>query len=752
MPAFVRAIISQCLGAWLVSCGLSGNLHAEGTAQLIPPGSAASCVSYLQGNDGPGKEGPNFGRPWYDRIYVHVADPSTEVIYYGFTRLEPVSQPLYYRILDPDGNVLRAGRVAESAADSGYIADNGVAAYAGPKAIAGGTGYDALTCTPTVAGDYAIVFNVGHDATPTSGTRYFVHPFDVTVAEAAGPGKPDPIDGRLFSYKWHLNTNSSSHEACMQFYTWTPDSLVVMMDMNEIRPYGYTVSFNSYGATNTGDIEADRRSSTTVSDAVPEYRVFLQAPDPQVYPTGTPGRITYLDIEGCHADSSFCIEVNATKRGEINVYIDLNGNGVYEEGTVDRYFPFNNGEVGTICVPWDGLDGLGNPVGPGSNGTVTVEFLAGEVHYPVYDPENHPQGFRCAMIRPSGFAPKMYYDNRSTPIGTHNLDGCDSLCNTWTGKVGDRVMVNTWLNTITSTDTDSFYLTDVCPPVARDDSTCTTPGASLSYPVLANDQPGDYALNPGSGRIVRLSDSLGTAEYLAADQALRYTPAESSPAKVRIDYEICDSTPGSLSGPLCDQAQVWVTLDPQCEGAQVLSALRWQVSVQRQRRDAALRWETFGEAVPQQYVVERAGGRAASFRPLATRGACQARHRYVDLGVAATAWQQVRYRIRAELADGTTSYSPEVHLALPGQPSVAIEGWHEAEARRLTLRYLSPHPLQLYVLDRQGRQVGMLHLQAQPERATLHQLPTAGWTPGWYLVAAYEGDWQVWRQAFWIGP
>jgi hypothetical protein len=721
---------------------------AEGTAQLMPAGSSASCVSYLQGNDGAGKEGPTFGRPWYDLVYVHIADPATELIYYGFTRKLPTNQPIYYEIIDPDGNLLRAGRVAETSADSGFISDNGTEAYVGPKQMGGGQGYDALTCVPTVAGDYAVRFNVGNDSVASSSAKYYIHPFDITVGDVSDPGKPDPLLGRLFSYKWHLNTNSSSQQACMQFYTWTPDSLVIMMDMNQIRPFGYTVSFNSYGATNTGDIEADRRSNASVSDAVPEYKVFLNEPDELVYPTGTPGAITYLDIEGCHADSSFCIEINTTKLGEVNVYIDLNGNGVYEEGTVDRYFPFNNSEVGPICVPWDGLDGFGNPVGPGTSGTVRVEFLAGEVHYPVYDPENHPNGFRCAMIRPSGFSPKMYFDNRNTPIGTYELDGCDSLCNTWTGSKGDKVMVNTWLNTTTSTDTDSFYITDVCPPQAYNDSACTTTEMSLYYAILANDLPGDYALSPSTVRILSLSDSNSSAMFLSEGQTLVVTPGESAPSEVTVTYEVCDSTPASLAGPLCDHAQMVVEITPGCELSSVLSAVDWHVSVQRQHRDGVLRWEARGELPIDYFVVERAAQSGGPFSPLGQVMPCGTVHRYVDMGVIATGWEWATYRIRAIQVDGASVVSPETALFLPGQAGVAVEV--QAVASHLNLTYVSPDPMYVRVVDLGGKQIADAWLSAQLT-PTQHRLTTAGWTPGWYLIGAYQQDWRVRSTRLWIG-
>ena len=566
-------------------------LSAEGTAQLMPAGAPSNCVSYVQGNDGSGKEGPSYHQPATEYVYVHVADPTREQILFGFTRLLPTSKPVYYQLLDPEGNIVATGRVAETSSDPGFIANDGVEAYVGPSRIAGASGYDAIVYQPLQSGNYAFRFNVNHATTPRpSESKYYLHPFDVAIVDTVDE---EIVTGRLFAYRWHLNTNSSSNKACMEFFTWTPDSLVMMMDMNGMQPHGYTVSFNSFGVQQTGDISVDRRSTNSISTSVPEYMVFLQEPDEDVFPSGTPGSVSYLNIDGCQVDSSFCIMVNTTKPGELNIYIDLDGNGVYDEGTRDVYFPYDAPTGGDICVPWDGIDGLGNPSSLYESGTVIVQFLAGIVHYPVYDPENNTAGFRCELVRPAtGLLPKMYYDNQNTPIGTVNLSGCDSLCNTWTGGSGDRVMVNTWINTITSEDEEPFVMNITCAPNALPDSTCTRPALPVQVNILENDWDRDNSLDPATVNLFNLSHHPSQFVYNASGHYVTLFPADGDSSEMSFSYVICDNTSLEQGGAMCDTGRVTVSIDPGCATNTVLGWSFPQLVAIQTREGVQLLWHT----------------------------------------------------------------------------------------------------------------------------------------------------------------
>jgi hypothetical protein len=716
---------------------------AEGTAQLMPAGSLPSCISYVQGNDGAGKEGPSYGRPDRDLIHVRITNPATEVIYYGFTRKEPSSKPVYYQILDPAGNIIRTGKVAESAADSGHVADNGLAAYVGPVQTGGAGGYQALVCRPTLAGDYLIRFNVGHPTSFKPGeSRYFIHPFDVTVASLANPSAPVAIPGRLFCYKWTLNTASSSNRGCMSFYTWTPDSLVVRMDMNGIQPFGYTVSFNSYGSTQTGNIAQDRRSSASVSTVLPEYPVFLSDPDPAVFPTGTPGAISYVNINTCAADTSYCIYVHTTRPGEMNIFLDLDQDGTYSAGTADVYFPYESPEAGNLCIPWDGRDAYGNRLGAGDSGLAMVQFLAGEVHYPVWDPENHPNGFTCAVVRPSGMIPRMYWDNSATAIGTQNvLAGCLSGCNAWTGNKGDRVLVNTWLNTITSADTAPFIISAFCPPVPADDSACTEVGKAAHIPILLNDSDPDGDLDAASVSLFAISDPDAVLLYHPSDGLLSYWPAPGDSATLTLRYSICDQTQAAYGGPFCSSSYVQVDFVEECLDQVFLESRRFPLELRERGGEVLLRWYWAGEAA--WWQVERSAD-GQQFEELARlRAGGSPEGSWADPApLPAQA-----YRIAAIAPDGALHHSPPrwLRLAAGAPPRLDLRPQPAGGLAHVRIRCQGPWQLRVYRLS--GAELSGQHSAGEGNSEI--EIDVSCWPSGMYVLRLFAASAQAERR-LWV--
>ncbi len=445
---------------------LAGTLLAEGTKQIMPasnnpgPGNPANiesdCISYVQGNDGSGKEGSTVGRPGSDKLKVWINDPTTETIFFGFRKHIYTSLNVTYYIKDPAGNTLCTGVVVSSG--EGYIEDDQIEAYVGPQEIYGGSsgGYDAMECTPNLAGEYIIEFEEATNA------KYYLHPFDITVGKEDGMGGYDAVEGRLYSQKWHLNANGGSNKSCIDFYAYTPDSTVIALDLNGMQPWGYSVSFNSTGPGSSGDILADRKS-TTSNTITPDYPIFLNDPDSIVWATGNV--IVDLDLEylsGCLTVSDFCFYMLTNSLTEFNVYIDLDGNGVYDSGGIDVYFPYKNTNTGRVCIPWDGLDGQGNSITGGTNGKIIIEALAGLVHFPVWDAENHVNGYNVSLIRPQNLpAPQMYWDNTNISLGTapyYNFDGCANNCNTWSGNVGNNRLVNTWMYSIADSASFNFSI------------------------------------------------------------------------------------------------------------------------------------------------------------------------------------------------------------------------------------------------------------------------------------------------------
>lgn len=700
---------------------------AEGTAQLMPSGAAATCITYIQGNDGTGKEGSRYGRPWYDKIYVHIDNPDTETIYYGFTRKLPTNKNIFYQILRPDGTIACSGQVANSSANAGFIADNGVAAYVGPAQTGGTGGYTAIECNPDQAGDYVIQFNVNHATTATPNeTKFFIHPFDVTVANIANPASPVAVPGRLFSYRWHLNTNSSTNKACMEFYTWTPDSLVVMMDMNEIQPFGFSVSFNSTGCTQTGNIAEDRKSRSTASLSVHEYRVFLNPPDESVYPTGTPGEVTYVSVNQCNYSSEYCINIVTTKPGEINVFIDLDGNGQYDAGGVDVYFPYRTQESGNVCIPWNGMDANGDPVPPDLAGLVMVQYLAGIVHYPVWDPETHSKGFNCAMIRPVTLQPKMYHDNSATPIGTVNLSGCTAGCNTWGNNKGDNVMVNTWINAITSQDTAEMYIYSACHPDPLPDSICTGVNQSIELSLASNDSDPDGDLDRYTITLSNPSYAGSTYSYNPVLDLLHFTPLTDDSTRFELTYEICDETPPEKGGILCSRSQVVIDITNTCVPSSILAG-SMELGGIRLGGDVLLEWQLSTPDPVRRFRVESSeDGRAfavlaeleAGEGPL-YRGSHQARSAPGRRWYRITAAGSNGAVLRSNLWSTVSMADTETVLLYPNPVHAAV-----------TLVGDLPRGAQFELVDMQGKR--WLMQQLQPMSGASVQLDVSQIPPGVY--------------------
>lgn len=694
----------------LISCWLI-KARAEGTAQLIPQGSSSDCVAYVQGNDGSGKEGPGYGRPETDLLHIRITDPATETIYMGFTRHLPTSKSVYYQVLDPDGNIHCSGMVAENASDAGYIADNGVAAYVGPKDIGGGQGYKAIICTPDQAGDYILQFNVGDPLTPTpSETKYFIHPFDVTVADVSDPSNIQAIDGRLFTYRWHLNTNSSSNKACMDFYTWTPDSLVMKMEMNEIQPFGFTVSFNSTGADNTGDIVSDRQSTNSTSNTIAEYPVFLNEPDPEAFPSGTPGEVTYIEVNTCSQDNTYCILVNTTKLGEMNIYIDLDGDGIFSTSGSgkDVYFPYRNTSVGEVCIPWDGVNGEGDTIGVDQKGVVKVEFLAGIVHFPIWDAENHANGFNCELVRPSGFTPKMYYDNSQTGIGTVNLSGCTSNCNSWSSNDGDKVMVNTWMNTITSSDEDSIIIDSFCPPYAENDTLCTRPGHGIQASIIDNDWDPNNNLDTTSVVLDSLDPNYGSAGFSAATGLLTFFPNGDDSTTVHFNYSISDLTSEEAEGPLSDTAGIVIYISSGCTATVILPIDPIQLEGRPGPRGVNLQWNPLLSAQNPLYLVEKStDGKAFELLSIT------AKHHFTDRSLKSSPPNpnsRTYYRVRMKDLAGGKAMSNVLQFRLKVPDKIGFRFFQKNE-ELFFLRYVSPEPAHFALYNMEGK---LVHTKALP--------------------------------------
>jgi hypothetical protein len=151
--------------------------------------------------------------------------------------------------------------------------------------------------------------------------------------------------------------------------------------------------------------------------------------------TGAEGTIGKAGTSPLGGDFNFTI----TGNGNYVITVDANQNGSFSD-PVDRKLT-GRANTGANQVHWDGLDGLGNKVGPNSGAStykasIIIATTAGEVHFPFLDVERNVKGL--LLTRTNGpFAPddSLYWDD--TPIGAigtpsnpiKNLTGLSSALN-----------------------------------------------------------------------------------------------------------------------------------------------------------------------------------------------------------------------------------------------------------------------------------------------------------------------------------
>lgn len=424
---------------------LISNIHlfAEGTKEMCP---TSSDVGNLQINDK--------GRPFamesnsdsLHRLYFTVSDVS-EIVCIGFNHIGSGSGT--YRIMNPDGTIAQAQQAIPTSG-AGFI-NNYTEAAAGPK-IAGvpANGYSPIIFVPRAVGHFYIEF------TTTLSNAYHFDYFDLTVMDASAT----PIPGRLWSYAWDLNTRSGGGEYNGSFYIYTEDQFITKIDMNGIQPYGFVVCANSYGTDNTPNANNENRKSVSGNHVDPQYKIFLNLPDTNVFPTGEiPEIIDSLSVIGTPiAGDSVMFSINVSSPGSIEVLLNLNGIAGYQSDSEDVLLIANINANGDTLV-WDGKDGYGTDVEAGMVIEMESIFASGITHFPIYDAENCPRGIIVTRELPVSSPATLYWDDDNLG-GSTNVDG-DLSANGHAypeNNYGNERTVNTWWDGYRIPDAGSFSM------------------------------------------------------------------------------------------------------------------------------------------------------------------------------------------------------------------------------------------------------------------------------------------------------
>ncbi|MFC2102269.1 PKD-like domain-containing protein, partial [Bacteroidota bacterium] len=378
-----------------------------------------------------------------DRLYIATAS-NNETIYFGLRATDVGNNNhIVYRIKNLAGNIVKPeANVPGSGA--GFIV-NINEARVGPEQVYGAGGYNALSFHPPTPGIYYIEFDRVSNSTgnPNPGSftmRYFDFTVTDTVSNVVKPG-------RVFSKAWQFQ-ESGGDNCSATFYIFSNDSIITSLALNNMSGGVWVTFCNQYGCANTGNFIQDRKSLSNQQAFVPQYNIFLNTPDPIIFPPAT----TLGQIIPPVTGERFCdnghilFQVNVDKGG--NVVIELDFDPPYTTRTLGTAV-----NAGINPIEWDGLDGNGVPVPNNININLTISYINGLTNLPLYDVESNNNGFTIGLVSPAGTTPLVYWDDSNISGGTQNFTGCLSPpgCHPWPD--GDHHTINTWWYNVATTTT-----------------------------------------------------------------------------------------------------------------------------------------------------------------------------------------------------------------------------------------------------------------------------------------------------------
>jgi len=451
-----------------------GFSRAEGTKQLEPYGMSKSvCKLVLLQNRAEYRiPFALVGCPEEYRLNIHISHFETEKIYLGFGDIidyfydTTIYHDVSYQVKDPNGNVVSGSNLRPMPPSVpggvGFISSRSEVDIGPDINNSGSGGYKPLMISPSMNGDYYIEFQI--PAYVRSQFRTFKY-IDITIANGS-----NPVPGRLWSKAWQLSSGSVTAEksaSYSKFYIYTNDSIVTRFDCNGMAGGIWNIYSNEWGCSTTGSWNERRRSITGNVTVQPQYKIFLNDPDPTVFPSGHIGKMNDFKVLGEDCDTVITFAADVSKAGNIEVMIDVPPFNY--QGTEDVKLVYKVEPGYQILTPaWDGKDGHGVPLENETQVKTRTSFLNGLSNIPLYDVEDNPRGFKVDLQRPMPVAGvtklKLYWDDTKLPPvknPTSNiLDGClykgnaaVSGCHEWkrneNKSLGDTNTINSWWYLIT---------------------------------------------------------------------------------------------------------------------------------------------------------------------------------------------------------------------------------------------------------------------------------------------------------------
>ena len=472
---------------------------AEGTSQ-VSTSTINTALSIL----------PNQNRGSYlnsaddNFVYFRIGDHTVENFYYGFhwvqyssstsTAVNPAIGNMYMRIYDPNDNQVGAP-IQLPTSGNGYISTYNQASIGANIGGSHPGGYSPSLFNPTMNGEYHIEFYISNDGGATQGANntgvagaWAFSPFwDLQVATTAGARR----NGRVHCSVWAFNAVNPANfrtgydiDAAPTVTAWSNDSTVLKFDFNPgFRPIAFDVAVTEYGTQNTNNYAQDRKSrNSALSPTLPNgYLLFVNPPDSNFYPSApaplAPELVKPITLS---CNTPINIRYRVFGAGDVRLLLDINGVPGYQTGSTDVILEDFGVSAGLNSVPWNGLDGLGNPVASGQEFTLSVSYLKGRFNVPLYDAEINKNGFNITTLAPV-FNPnvRLYWDDADlTNVGTF----CDA---TFTGAQ----------NNITGTGLDNTAAGSVSPAHAWSGNGNTgqvIPAPAVGTNETANLQCDDY--------------------------------------------------------------------------------------------------------------------------------------------------------------------------------------------------------------------------------------------------------------------
>ena len=483
----------------LLCCMAPLFLFAEGGKNLTPANTGVAngvnqFIGYLQNGDAnnslsflahPGEPGFNTSH----RLLIRIKPG--EVVYYGIQRIDASGTLANNDTViinlrrTSDGVIVKSDTLTSSAVPAGTLnAHSGVISsyasmVAGPAAIVGGSGYNAIAYTyplSSLAETDLVVEILDDGATASlrsSLERDWYNLWDFSVYNGTTEKK-----GRLHAKYWSFNAASGSNKlsSTFEFYTAIPNYVgnkfyIKSINLSGTQPFGFFFTANETGTLKdaTGNVTSNytlRRKSRNFyagvfSDGYTQFENFVNDPDIEFWPTAIIANPVIRPTSICNTNrangGAMQIAFSVTTPGVAIILIDLNNVDGYQAGTKDVLFETSITLPGDTTIIWDGLDGTGVNVPSGTAFKVIYRFGSFPVHYPIYDAENNSDGFALFDERPfAALTPSVaFWDDSAVVAGSAQIFGVTSngAVHPWGGagvgilanNIGDTKLFNTWI-------------------------------------------------------------------------------------------------------------------------------------------------------------------------------------------------------------------------------------------------------------------------------------------------------------------